>query len=70
MILQAEHRAETPETKMLEIVAKRQFGGHLERNLNRLQYSVVCRNIFLAAEKAHFLNAPVLHEQITVFIRY
>jgi len=55
---------------MLEIVAKRQFGGHLERNLNRLQYSVVCRNIFLAAEKAHFLNAPVLHEQITVFIRY
>ena len=54
-------RAETPETKMLEIVmAKRQFGGCFGKKSE--QTSVVCgfHEHFLAAEKAPELNSPVL----------
>ena len=56
---------------MLEIVAKRQFGGCFGKKSE--QTSVVCgfREHFLGAEKALVPNyAPVLHKQLTVFIRY
>jgi hypothetical protein len=61
LILQAGHRAETPETKTLEIVAKRQFGGCFGKKSE--QTSVVCgfHEHFLAAEKAPGLDFPVLH---------